>query len=62
MINSGILQIGNGGTTGTLGSGVLYGQRAFSLGRSDGGTVTAAISGSGGLSILNAATLTLEGW
>ena len=59
-ISSGTLQIGNGGTTGSiLGDVVDAGTLAFD--RSDPVTFTGAISGTGGLTKLGASTLTLSG-
>ncbi len=62
-INSGALQIGNGGTSGALGSGsVILSSAALVFNRTDdyGGPVNNAISGNGGLK-LSSGTLTLGG-
>jgi len=60
-ITSGTLQIGNGGTTGTLGSGNVVDNAALSFNRSDSITVGNAISGSGTLTQAGAGTTTLSG-
>ncbi|MEI6674375.1 MAG: autotransporter-associated beta strand repeat-containing protein [Verrucomicrobiota bacterium] len=61
-ISAGILQVGGGGTVGTLGSGSVTDNAALVFNRSDsyGGTLSNAISGSGALT-LSAGTLTLGG-
>ena len=48
-ISAGTLQVGNGGTTGTLGSGNVVNNATLAFNRSDNVTVTNAISGSGSL-------------
>jgi len=55
----GRLQIGNGGTTGTLGAGEVTNNGQLSFNRSDDVTVAAAISGSGTLTQLGTGVLTL---
>ena len=63
-INAGVLQIGNGSTTGTLGSGGVTDNGAFGtlmFNRSDSITVSNAISGTILLIKLGAGTLTLTG-
>ncbi len=55
------LQIGNGGTTGTLGAGDVVNNGQLSFNRSDDLTVAPAISGSGTLTQLGAGVLTLAG-
>jgi autotransporter-associated beta strand protein len=60
-INSGLtLQIGNGGTTGSLASSVVD-NGTFSFNLSGPGSYGAGISGTGGLSVLGTGTLTLSG-
>lgn len=49
MISSGTLQIGAGGTTGTLGTGAVINNGTLRFNRSDDITVTNAIVGTGGL-------------
>ena len=59
-INAGTLQLGDGGTTGSLAGDVLdNGILAFN--RSDAVTFAGAISGSGGVAMLSNSTLTLTG-
>lgn len=60
-ISGGTLQIGNGGTTGTLGSGNVINNAALTFDRANSFTVANAISGIGGLTKLGAGTLTLSG-
>ena len=60
-ISSGTLQIGNGGTSGTLGSGNVTDNGALSFNRSDSTTVSNDISGTGTLSQNGTGTLTLSG-
>ncbi|MFO6446274.1 autotransporter-associated beta strand repeat-containing protein [Erythrobacter sp. NE805] len=55
------LQIGNGGTTGTLGSGNVTNRGTLIFNRSDDITVGNAIGGTGTLQKLGAGTLTLTG-
>jgi fibronectin-binding autotransporter adhesin len=57
------LQVGNGGTSGTLGSGsvILSENATLAFNRSDAFTVANTIDGFGGLSKLGAGTLTLTG-
>ena len=61
-ISAGVLQIGNGGTIGTLGTGAVSDSGTLAFNRTDnyGGPVGSAISGTGKLT-LNAGTLTLSG-
>jgi len=59
-VNSGTLQIGNGGNTGAV-SGNIGNAAAIEFNRSDAVTVAGVISGSGTLTKLGAATLTLSG-
>ena len=58
-ITSGTLQIGNGGTTGTLGSGPLVNNGTLAFSRSDTLTLTNVLSGSGGLQQVGPGTLIL---
>jgi filamentous hemagglutinin family protein len=60
-ITAGTLQAGDGGTTGTLGSGAVTNNAALSFNRSDNLTAANAISGTGTLTKLGAGTLTLTG-
>ena len=60
-ISSGALQIGNGGTTGTLGSGSVIDNGDLIFNRRDAITVTNAISGTGRLIQAGSGTLTLRG-
>jgi fibronectin-binding autotransporter adhesin len=56
-ISAGTLQIGNGGTTGTLGSGAVVNNGSLVFNRSNSLTVTNAISGSGSVTILGSTAL-----
>lgn len=58
-ISAGTLQVGNGGTTGTLGSGAVVNNSTLSFNRSNNLTATNEISGTGGLIKSGAGTLTL---
>lgn len=58
-ITGGTLQIGNGGTSGTLGSGAVTNDGTLTLNRSDSTTWGNLISGSGSVSISGGGTLTL---
>jgi autotransporter-associated beta strand protein len=60
-ISGGTLQIGNGGTTGTLGGGSVLNNATLAFNRSNDITVSNAISGSGALTKLGAGRLTLTG-
>jgi filamentous hemagglutinin family protein len=60
-ISAGTLRVGDGGTTGTLGSGAVTNNVALSFNRSDNLTVANNISGNGSLTKLGAGTLTLSG-
>ena len=60
-ISAGTLQVGNGGTTGTLGTGAVVNNAALRINRSDAVTVGQAISGTGTLTKLGAGTTTLTG-
>jgi fibronectin-binding autotransporter adhesin len=58
-ISAGTLQIGNGGSTGTLGSGDVADNATLSFNRTGSLTVPNAISGTGSLSVNGGATITL---
>ncbi len=58
-VNAGVLQIGNGGTTGSLGSGSVVNDASLVFNRGDALTVSNGISGSGTLTQNGAGTLTL---
>lgn len=60
-INSGFLQIGNGGTTGSLGTGTVVNNSVMTIHRSDDVTLANNINGSGGIIKRGAGTLTLSG-
>ncbi|MBB3898767.1 autotransporter-associated beta strand repeat-containing protein [Roseococcus suduntuyensis] len=60
-IDAGTLQVGNGGTTGTLGSGAVVNNAALVFNRSDAVTFGNAISGSGTLTQEGSGTLILTG-
>jgi fibronectin-binding autotransporter adhesin len=60
-VSAGILQIGSGGTTGTLGTGTVTDNSLIVFNRSDSPTVSNAISGSGSITQAGAGTLTLTG-
>ncbi|MFO1247560.1 MAG: autotransporter-associated beta strand repeat-containing protein [Alphaproteobacteria bacterium] len=61
VISGGGLQIGDGGTTGTLGSGTVINNSELAFNRSDDITVANAISGSGSLIHAGGGVLTLTG-
>jgi len=61
IAGSNVLQIGNGGTTGTLGTGSVINNGTLSFNRSDALTVGNLISGSGSLTKQGAGALTLTG-
>ncbi|WP_052129416.1 autotransporter-associated beta strand repeat-containing protein [Sphingomonas sp. 35-24ZXX] len=60
-ISTGTLRIGNGGTTGTLGSGNVLNNSALVFNRSNDFSVGNAITGAGTLTKLGAGNLTLSG-
>ncbi len=60
-ISAGVLQVGNGGTTGQLGSGDIVNNSELVYNRSDDFTVANTISGVGGFTKEGAGTLTLSG-
>jgi autotransporter-associated beta strand protein len=59
-ISAGTLQIGNGGTSGQLGTGSVLDNAALVFNRSDNITVTNSVSGSGTLTKVGANTLTYD--
>ena len=61
LISQGALEIGNGGTTGTLGSGAVVDNASLIFNRSDNLTIANGISGGGGITKLGAGSLTLSG-
>ncbi|MCU0792508.1 MAG: autotransporter-associated beta strand repeat-containing protein, partial [Opitutaceae bacterium] len=60
-ISGGVLQIGDGGTSGSLASASIVNNAALRFNRSDASTFAGVISGSGTLTKLGAGTLTLSG-
>ncbi len=60
-ISAGTLQLGDGGTTGSLASTSIANSGTLTLNRSDAATLSAALSGPGALVKLGAGTLTLTG-
>jgi autotransporter-associated beta strand protein len=60
-INAGTLQIGAGGTTGTLGAGTVVNNAALTINRSDNYTITNVISGTGTFAKTGAGTAILSG-
>jgi autotransporter-associated beta strand protein len=60
-ISAGTLQIGNGGTTGTLGTGAVVNNGTLKLNRSTTLAIANAISGTGGITQLGSGTSTLSG-
>ncbi len=60
-INAGVLQVGNGGTTGTLGTGAVTDNATLTFNRTDAVTVANAISGSGALIQAGTGTTILTG-
>ncbi|WP_241392802.1 autotransporter-associated beta strand repeat-containing protein [Pseudomonas chlororaphis] len=61
IINSGTLQVGNGGATGTLGSASITNNGALVFNRSGVLTVSPSISGSGTISLLGSGTTVFSG-
>jgi autotransporter-associated beta strand protein len=61
VINAGVLQVGNGGTSGAIGTGPVTVSTLLIFNRSDDVTFGGAFSGSGSLVNLGAGTLTLTG-
>ena len=60
-INAGILQLGDGTTNGTVGTGAITNNAALVINNASAQTITSDISGSGGLIMNGAAALTLSG-
>ncbi|MBE7495391.1 MAG: autotransporter-associated beta strand repeat-containing protein [Verrucomicrobiaceae bacterium] len=60
-INAGTLQIGNGGTTGTLGSGSITNNAMLAVNRSDTVTFTTDITGTGGFEQMGTGTTVFVG-
>jgi autotransporter-associated beta strand protein len=60
-INAGTLQIGNGGTSGTLGSGAVTNNAQLTFNRSDAATISNRITGSGRVDHSGSGTLVLTG-
>ena len=60
-ISAGTLQVGNAGTSGTLGTGAVSNNAALSFNRTDSQTVANAISGTGALTQAGSGTTTLSG-
>ena len=60
-ITAGILEIGNGGATGTLGSGNVVNNATLQFNRSDAITVANVISGTGAVTQIGGGTATLTG-
>ncbi|MFO1490295.1 MAG: autotransporter-associated beta strand repeat-containing protein [Kiritimatiellia bacterium] len=60
-INAGVLQIGDGGATGALGTGLLTNNAALVVNRSDAVNVAGGIAGSGTFTQAGAGTTTLSG-
>ena len=60
-ILAGTLQIGDGGTSGTLGTGSVVNNAILALNRSDAVTIANAISGTGALNHVGSGTTTLTG-
>ncbi len=60
-LSSGTLQVGNGGTTGSLGSGTISDNAALVFDRSDNIVLSNTISGTGSLTQAGTGTLTLGG-
>jgi autotransporter-associated beta strand protein len=59
VIHNGVLQVGNGGTSGTLGSGDVLNNATLTVNRADSYTIPGAIGGTGVLLKSGAGTLTL---
>jgi fibronectin-binding autotransporter adhesin len=60
-ISAGTIQVGNGGTTGTLGTGAITNNAALEFNRSGSLTVSSAISGTGSVTNTAAGTVVLSG-
>jgi autotransporter-associated beta strand protein len=61
IISNGVLQVGNGGTSGTLGSGAIINLSSLVFNRSNAITVGDPISGTGSLTMTGGGVLTLNG-
>jgi autotransporter-associated beta strand protein len=61
VISGGTLQVGNGGTTGNIGTGNIQNHSALIFNRADNITVSNSIGGTGNLTKSGAGTLTLTG-
>ena len=61
VVSSGTLQVGTGGTTGTLGSGPVTTNGILAFNRSNAVTISGAIDGAGSLQQNGGGTLTLAG-
>lgn len=61
IISSGVLQVGNGGTSGAIGSGAVTNNASLVFNRSNSIAVGNVISGTGSLTKMGAGTLTLTG-
>ena len=61
LIASGVLQVGNGGTTGALGTGDVFNQTALVFNRSGALTVPGAISGTGTVTLVGPGTTIFTG-
>ena len=59
--NAGLLQVGDGGTTGTLGTGAVVNGGVLAFNRSDALSVSGDISGTGAVTQIGAGTTTLMG-
>jgi autotransporter-associated beta strand protein len=59
VINAGVVNLGNGGTTGTLGSGPITNNASLVYNKTSSTTISAAISGTGSLTLNGSGNLTL---
>ena len=60
-VSNGVLQVGNGGTAGTLGTSNTVNNAGLVFNRTDASSYGGAVSGTGGLTNIGAGTLTLSG-
>lgn len=60
-ISAGTLQLGNGGTTGSLGAGAIVNNGTLAINRSNALTLSSGISGTGGVNVLGSGTTTIAG-
>lgn len=60
-ISGGVLQVGNGGTTGALGAGFVFNNANLTINRSNAVTIANTISGTGSLTQAGTGTTTLTG-